>query len=78
MPRTRTEARKPGPVPPALTYRAATLPSGRLMPIEVRIGRRLLRTIPAESHEGQKLLRDGRVEVVRALVAAKPRARRDH
>jgi hypothetical protein len=33
------------------------------MPIEVRIGRRLLRTIAADSVEGRALLREGRVEI---------------
>ncbi len=70
------EARSPAVIPPAVVYRAAELPSGRLMPIEVRIGRRLLRTIPAESHEGQRLLREGRVEIVVAVAAAG--RRKDH
>ncbi len=59
-----------GPVPPSpdppprFTYRALRLPSGRLLAIEERIGRRLARTIRPESAEGRALLRDGKVEVV--------------
>jgi hypothetical protein len=49
------------------------------MPIEVRIGRRLLRTIPAESPEGKRLLAGGRVEiVVLRATAASRRGARDH
>lgn len=62
--RTRTSAARPPVSSPVVTYRATRLPSGRLMPIEVRIGRRLLRTIPAESNEGQRLLGSNRVEIV--------------
>jgi hypothetical protein len=47
------------------------------MPIEVRIGRRLLRTISPESAEARKLLQDGRVEVV-ALIAGRMPPARDH
>lgn len=47
-----------------VSYRAVELDGGRLMPIEVRLGRRLLRTIPAESEEGRMLLDAGRVEIV--------------
>lgn len=76
MPSTRTRT-SAAVTPPLVTYRAATLPSGRLMPIEVRIGRRLLRTIAPESGEGRRLLDEGRVEIV-ALAGATRRRRRDH
>jgi hypothetical protein len=49
---------------PDVHYRAVQLDAGRLMPIEVRLGRRLLRTIPADSDEGLALLASGRVEIV--------------
>jgi hypothetical protein len=45
-------------------YRAVQLSGGRLMPIEVRLGRRLLRTIPADGDEGRALLASGKVEIV--------------
>lgn len=45
-------------------YRAVQLDGGRLMPIEVRLGRRLLRTIPADGEEGRALLASGQVEIV--------------
>ncbi|MCU0230933.1 MAG: hypothetical protein MUC67_06085 [Acidobacteria bacterium] len=45
-------------------YRAVQLDGGRLMPIEVRLGRRLLRTIPADSAEGLELLASGQVRIV--------------
>ncbi len=48
----------------ALHYRAIELDGGRLMPIEVRLGRRLLRTIPADSEEGRMLLETGQVQIV--------------
>jgi hypothetical protein len=77
--RTRTTVVRRAAAPPAVSYRAAELPSGRLMPIEVRIGRRLLRTIPAESSEGKRLIEGGRVEIVvmRAAGAAR-KVGRDH
>lgn len=49
---------------PDVHYRAVQLAGGRLMPIEVRLGRRLLRTIPADSAEGLALLASGQVEIV--------------
>ncbi len=49
---------------PDVRYRAVRLDAGRLMPIEVRLGRRLLRTIPADSAEGLALLASGKVEVI--------------
>ncbi len=49
---------------PEVHYRAVQLDGGRLMPIEVRLGRRLLRTIPADSEEGLALLASGRIEIV--------------
>jgi hypothetical protein len=49
---------------PDVHYRAVQLDEGRLMPIEVRVGRRLLRTIPADSDEGLALLSSGKVEIV--------------
>ncbi len=67
MDRPRTGAGSPPPPgdpPPRFTYRALRLPSGRLLAIEERIGRRLTRTIRPESPEGRSLLREGRVEVI--------------
>lgn len=49
---------------PDVLYRAVQLDEGRLLPIEVRLGRRLLRTIPADSDEGLALLASGKVEIV--------------
>ena len=49
--------------PPELCFRAMALPSGALLPIEVRLGRRLLRTIDPHSEEGRRLLASGRVDV---------------
>lgn len=51
--------------PPPVTYRAVELPGGQLLPIEVRLGHRVLRTVSPDSEEGRQLLRDGRVEKVR-------------
>ncbi|HHN75668.1 MAG TPA: hypothetical protein ENK10_10595 [Acidobacteria bacterium] len=50
--------------PPELHYQAVRLPSGELLPIEVRLGRRLLRTLPPDSPEARRLIAAGRVEVV--------------
>ena len=49
---------------PSPTFRAARLPSGALLSIEVRVGRRVLRTIGPDSEEGRALLRAGKVEIV--------------
>ena len=51
---------------PRTTYSAVRLSSGKLLPIEVRLGRRVLRYIPAESVEGKRLLAEQRVEVISA------------
>ncbi len=56
--------RVPDDPPPELSYRAVTLPSGTLLPIEVRLGRRLLRTLPPDSDEGRLLLSEGLVDIV--------------
>ena len=56
--------RAPRSTPPTLTYRAAQLPSGALLPIEVRLGRRVLRTVAPDGAEGRALLRTGKVEIV--------------
>lgn len=53
-------------VSPDVVYTAVELPTGRLLPIEARVGRRVVRTIPADSDEGQKLMAARRVEIVRA------------
>ncbi len=50
--------------PPELSYRAVALPNGALLPIEERLGRRLIRTLAPTSDEGRQLLEDGRVEIV--------------
>ena len=39
------------------TYSAVIRADGSLLPIEERLGRRLLRTLPADSSEGRQLLR---------------------
>ncbi|GAB4367719.1 MAG: hypothetical protein Kow0062_00290 [Acidobacteriota bacterium] len=51
-----------------LTYRAVQLASGRLLPIEARLGARVLRFITIDSDEGRRLLDEGRVEIVRGGV----------
>ncbi len=51
--------------PPRVTYSTTELSSGRLLPIEARLGKRVLRFIPAESDEGRDLIAKGRVEIVR-------------
>lgn len=52
--------------PPAgLTYRSVQLASGRLLPIEARLGARVLRFITVDSEEGRRLIDEGRVEIVR-------------
>jgi hypothetical protein len=43
------------------TYRAALLGDGSVLPIEERLGRRILRTIEPESAEGRRLLGAGQV-----------------
>ena len=66
MSRIRTPLRRgqsPAEPPPGLSYHALRLPSGELLPIEVRLGRRLLRTIDPRSEEGRRLLRQGRVDL---------------
>jgi hypothetical protein len=45
----------------AKTYRAALLGDGSVLPIEERLGRRILRTIEPESAEGRALLQEGQV-----------------
>ena len=50
---------------PAPTYRCVVLPSGDLLPIEERLGRRLLRMIPPDCDEGRALLDEDRVTLVR-------------
>lgn len=54
---------------PRATYSAVRLSSGKLLPIEVRLGRRVLRYIPAESAEGKRLLAEERVEIIHAGAA---------
>jgi hypothetical protein len=55
---------------PRATYSAVRLSSGKLLPIEVRLGRRVLRYIPAESAEGKRLIAEERVEIINAGSAA--------
>lgn len=67
---TRAPQRQPRPLgsesPNATAdYTALQLPSGRLLPIEVRLGRRVLRVIAPESEEGRRLLASGRVKILR-------------
>ncbi len=64
MVRPRVSAPAARDTAPEVRYRAVQLDGGRLMPIEVRLGRRLLRTIPADGDEGQALLASGKVEIV--------------
>ncbi|UCF66969.1 MAG: hypothetical protein JSV80_14460 [Acidobacteriota bacterium] len=69
MPRTRSRRREPaGSNGLCVDYRAVRLPSGRLLAIEVRVGRRLLRRIASHSDEARRLLRAGLVEIVEAPV----------
>ena len=60
--------RRPADPPPGVTYRAVQLASGRLLPIEARLGSRVLRFITTDSDEGRRLIEDGRVEIVRGGV----------
>jgi hypothetical protein len=72
VPRAKDGARTPRPeagrgreeTPPPVTYRAVELPGGQLLPIEVRLGHRVLHTVPPDSPEGRDLLASGRVERV--------------
>ena len=45
-------------------YRAFVLDDGTLLPIEERVGRRLLRTVPPNSREGRALVEEGLVSFV--------------
>ncbi len=56
------------PPPGVVTYRAVQLASGRLLPIEARLGSRVLRFITTDSDEGRRLIEGGRVEIVRGGV----------
>lgn len=47
-------------------YRALRLPSGMLLSIEVRLGARVLRTIPCDCDEARALLQSGQVVIVEA------------
>jgi hypothetical protein len=47
----------------AKSYRAALLGDGCVLPIEERLGRRLLRTIEPASSEGRRLLGSGQVSL---------------
>lgn len=51
---------------PEVHYRAVVLPTGGMLPIEARLGRRLLRTIPVDSEEARRLLAEGNVELLEA------------
>lgn len=62
---------------PAVTYRCFALPSGELLPIEERLGRRVLRRIDPESPLGRRLLAAQRVVVVDAH-GMKDEVPRDH
>lgn len=52
--------------PPDVAYSSVELPNGRLLPIEVRAGARVLRFVPPDSPEGRRLLASGRVTIERA------------
>jgi len=58
--------------PPGIRYRAVRLPSGELLPIEVRLGRRVLRTIAPSSKAGRELLEAGAVEIVEVVGQRRP------
>lgn len=62
----RTNQRAGRPPSPEVHYRAVVLPGGGMLPIEARVGRRLLRTIPVDSEEAKALLAGGSVEILRA------------
>ncbi len=49
---------------PTIRYRAVRLPSGDLLPIEARLGRRVIRTIDPGSDEGRRLLAARRVDLI--------------
>ncbi len=44
--------------------RAILLGDGTAGPIEVRLGRRLMRLVPPDSREGRRLLGEGRVDLI--------------
>src|SRR6185436_9800753 len=48
------------------TYFAVIRSDGSLLPIEEKLGRRLLRTLPADSNEGRQLLRQDCVNLTTA------------
>lgn len=54
------------------TYRAVIRDDATLLPIEERLGRRLLRTLSPDSREGRALLRRGDVTLRRADGTAVP------
>jgi hypothetical protein len=57
------------PTPEAVfrkTYSAVIRSDGSLLPIEEKLGRRLLRTLPADSNEGRRLLRKDCVSLTTA------------
>jgi hypothetical protein len=60
------DIRKASPTPPStrphpMRYSALVTTDGTLLPIEVHLGRRLLRTIEPGSREARALLREGQV-----------------
>jgi hypothetical protein len=52
------------PEPGGATYATTILADGAVCPIHETLGRRVLRHIPADSREGRRLLRAGRVRVL--------------
>jgi hypothetical protein len=52
------------PWPSRLTYDTTLMGNGEICPITGRLGRRCVRWIPADSTEGRRLLRAGRVTIL--------------
>jgi hypothetical protein len=48
---------------PRVTYHAVMLPSGACLPIEVRVGARVIQRVAADSAQGRELLRSGLVDI---------------
>jgi hypothetical protein len=64
--KTPTPREQPAEIPFRRTYSAVIRSDGSVLPIEERLGRRLLRTLPPDSTEGRQLLRRDCVSLLTA------------